>query len=35
VVKPPGLDQRAEPSPASFEEMARAIDEAGIWERVF
>ena len=35
VVKPPGLDQRAEPSPASFEEMARATDEAGIWERVF
>jgi len=35
VVKPPGFDQRAEPSPASFEEMARATDEAGIWERVF
>ena len=35
AVKPPGLDQRAEPSPALEMEVSRATDEAGVWERVF
>jgi len=34
-VKPPGSGQRAEPSSASFEEVARATDDTGVWERVF
>ena len=35
AVKPPGFSQRAEPSPASKEEVPRATDGAGVWERVF
>ena len=35
AVKPPGFSQRAEPSPASKEEVPRTTDEAGVWERVF
>jgi len=35
AVKPPGFSQRAEPSPASMEEVPRATDDAGVWERVF
>jgi len=35
VVKPPGSDQRAEPSPASGEEVAGTKDGASVWERVF
>jgi group II intron reverse transcriptase/maturase len=34
-VKPPGISQRAEPSPALYEEVSRATDETGVWERVF
>ena len=34
AVKPPGFSRRAEPSPASGEEMSNAAGE-GVWERVF
>ena len=35
AVKPPGIGQRAEPSPAPGEEVSKATDETGVWERVF
>jgi RNA-directed DNA polymerase len=35
AVKPPGFSQRVEPSPALKEEVSKATDEAGVWERVF
>ena len=35
AVKLPVNSQRAEPSPAPAEEVSKAIDETGVWERVF
>ena len=35
AVKPSGFIQRAEPSPVPKEEVPRATDGAGVWERVF
>jgi RNA-directed DNA polymerase len=35
AVKPPGFDQRAEPSSAPQEEVSKAADDTGVWERVF
>jgi RNA-directed DNA polymerase len=35
AVKPPGFDQRAEPSSAPQEEVSGATDGTGVWERVF
>ena len=35
AVKPPGISQRVEPSPAPAEEVSDATDETGVWERVF